>query len=61
MFNQQIPPEDTKQPPSLSFLKILALNAPEWESVVLGSIAAFLMGFSTPIIVVVFGKLFGVS
>ncbi|XP_073956330.1 ATP-dependent translocase ABCB1-like isoform X2 [Choristoneura fumiferana] len=54
-----LPPEDTEKAPSLSFWKILALNAPEWKSVVLGSIAAFFMGFSTPIIVVVFGKLFG--
>lgn len=52
--------EERKSNTSLTFWQVLTLNAPEWKSIILGSLCSIIGGFSMPLIVVVFGDLFGV-
>uniref|UniRef100_A0A8C9NL63 ABC-type xenobiotic transporter n=1 Tax=Serinus canaria TaxID=9135 RepID=A0A8C9NL63_SERCA len=47
--------------PDVPYLKILALNKPEWFYVLLGVIAAAVIGAVHPAFAVVFGKIIGVS
>lgn len=47
--------------PPLRFRQVLALNAPEWRHITVGSISATINGFSMPAFIVIFGNLFGVS
>ncbi|XP_050351148.1 ATP-dependent translocase ABCB1-like [Nymphalis io] len=44
---------------SLSFWQVVALNAPEWKTVVLGSLCSMIGGFAMPLFIVAFGDLFG--
>ncbi|CAF4933976.1 unnamed protein product [Pieris macdunnoughi] len=45
--------------PSLSFRKVIMLNAPEWKLICLGCLCSLVTGFSVPLFVVLFGDLFG--
>uniref|UniRef100_A0A8C3MJU4 ATP-binding cassette sub-family B member 5 n=1 Tax=Geospiza parvula TaxID=87175 RepID=A0A8C3MJU4_GEOPR len=47
--------------PAVPYLKILALNKPEWFYVLLGVIAAAVIGAVHPTFAVIFGKIIGVS
>ncbi|CAH2096059.1 unnamed protein product [Euphydryas editha] len=44
---------------SLSFWQVLILNAPEWQSIIFGSLCSIIGGFSMPLFIVAFGDLFG--
>lgn len=44
-----------------SLTRILKLNGPEWPYLLVGSIAALVVGASFPIVAVIFGDVFGVS
>lgn len=46
---------------NLSFLEILKLNAPEWKYLVVGAIAACILGASFPLWAILFGDFFGVN
>ncbi|NWR42889.1 MDR1 protein, partial [Regulus satrapa] len=45
--------------PAVSYLKILALNKPEWFYILLGVIAAAVIGAVNPVFAVIFGKVIG--
>ncbi|PRD25373.1 UNVERIFIED_CONTAM: Multidrug resistance protein 1 [Trichonephila clavipes] len=49
---------DTK--PSVSWMKLLKISLPDWPYLVVGSIAALMMGLHTPLYGVIFGSILGV-
>lgn len=50
--------EDIK---TVSMMRILKLNTPEWYYLLVGSIAAVVVGASLPIFAILFGEFYGVS
>ncbi|XP_047533068.1 ATP-dependent translocase ABCB1-like [Vanessa atalanta] len=51
--------KEIKERSSLSFWQVVALNAPEWKTVALGSLCSIIGGFAMPLFIVAFGDLFG--
>ncbi|XP_046965821.1 ATP-dependent translocase ABCB1-like [Vanessa cardui] len=51
--------KEIKEKSSLSFWQVIALNAPEWKTIVLGSLCSIIGGFAMPLFIVAFGDLFG--
>lgn len=45
---------------SVSMMRILRLNTPEWQYLLIGSIAAVAVGASLPIFAILFGEFYGV-
>uniref|UniRef100_A0A8C3MNR5 ABC-type xenobiotic transporter n=1 Tax=Geospiza parvula TaxID=87175 RepID=A0A8C3MNR5_GEOPR len=60
-FGQKKKQKEEENLPAVPYLKILALNKPEWFYVLLGVIAAAVIGAVHPTFAVIFGKIIGVS
>uniref|UniRef100_A0A8C9UH22 ABC-type xenobiotic transporter n=1 Tax=Serinus canaria TaxID=9135 RepID=A0A8C9UH22_SERCA len=60
-FGKKKKQKEEENIPDVPYLKILALNKPEWFYVLLGVIAAAVIGAVHPAFAVVFGKIIGVS
>lgn len=53
-------PVDEEAVKSVSMMRILKLNAPEWKYLTVGSVGAILVGASLPCFAILFGEFYGV-
>lgn len=58
---QTKPVEKTEEIYPVSMMRLIRLNGKEWPYILIGSIAAVIMGASLPTFAIIFGEFFGVS
>lgn len=54
------PQPEEEEVKSVSMMRILKLNTPEWKYLLVGSIGAVVVGASLPIFAILFGEFYGV-